>query len=403
MAKGRREIPPCSKTYGFPIYCASFVPLAEIAAAKKDDEDDGAADAPGGGDGGGGSGEGGGGGGGGDRLVAALGGGGGEGRSGVPNALVVACFDLPSRSLSDQPVFRMGTNADVPYRMAVHPKGDGIICSFPKSCRWFEWDLLEGKELHNLALKSSGKILQPLEDVGLQLALSFNEEGSLLATGGEDGRLRVFKWPSMESILEESVDNTTLKDLDFSSNGKFLACLRSSGPCRVWDLTSVAVVANLPREDGEIFGFCRFSHGADDNQILYVTAMHGDKGRIVSWNISSWNRIGSKSIARDPISAFNVSSDAICTIYSGTVEGSIIILRSADTQVHTAVKKAHLGIVTALVFSQDTRALLSSSFDSTARVTVIENKKSKGLNMWLILLVIVLAIVAYHMRFKAAP
>lgn len=51
--------------------------------------------------------------------------------------------------------------------------------------RWFEWDLLEGKELHNLALKSSGKILQPLEDVGLQLALSFNEEGSLLATGGE--------------------------------------------------------------------------------------------------------------------------------------------------------------------------------------------------------------------------
>lgn len=104
MAKGRREIPPCSKTYGFPIYCASFVPLAEIAAAKKDDEDDGAADAPGGGDGGGGSGEGGGGGGGGDRLVAALGGGGGEGRSGVPNALVVACFDLPSRSLSDQPV-----------------------------------------------------------------------------------------------------------------------------------------------------------------------------------------------------------------------------------------------------------------------------------------------------------
>nr|CAD1822549.1 unnamed protein product [Ananas comosus var. bracteatus] len=231
MAKGRREIPPCSKTYGFPIYCASFVPLAEIAARRKDDEDDGAADAPGGGDGGGGSGEGGGGVVVEIDLVARSAAEAAKGRSGVPNALVVACFDL----LFPIPL----GSTDVPYRMAVHPKGMASSAPFRR---------VAGKELHNLALKSSGKILQPLEDVGLQLALSFNEEGSLLATGGEDGRLRVFKWPSMESILEESVD-TTLKDLDFSSNGKFLACLRSSGPCRVWDLTSVAVVANLPRED----------------------------------------------------------------------------------------------------------------------------------------------------------
>lgn len=88
-------------------------------------------------------------------------------------------------------------------------------------------------------------------------------------------------------------------------------------------------------------------------------------------------------------------------------------------QVQTRVKKAHLGIVTALVFSHDSRlfsfyfqsfiiywlkswlilsdliisfrwwhavydvvhvlrALLSSSFDSTARVTTIETRKSNG-------------------------
>lgn len=161
MARGRREIPPCSKTYGFPIYCAAWVPLSQIsAAAADDDEHDNDK-----------RGEGGGGGDPslprhkGDRLLVTLGGGGGEGRSGVPNALVVSHFDLPSRSLSDQPVealllvyvqvsltwasilicypliqvFRMGTDADVPYRMAVHPGGDGIICSFPKNCRCLFW------------------------------------------------------------------------------------------------------------------------------------------------------------------------------------------------------------------------------------------------------------------------
>ena len=34
----------------------------------------------------------------------------------------------------------------------------------------------------------------------------------------------------------------------FSSDDKFVAVNRSSGPCRVWDLQSSEVVASLPRE-----------------------------------------------------------------------------------------------------------------------------------------------------------
>ena len=29
------------------------------------------------------------------------------------------------------------TGSDLPYRMTVHPRGDGIICAFQKSCRFF--------------------------------------------------------------------------------------------------------------------------------------------------------------------------------------------------------------------------------------------------------------------------
>ncbi|KAM0002444.1 hypothetical protein Hdeb2414_s0007g00244571 [Helianthus debilis subsp. tardiflorus] len=58
------------------------------------------------------------------------------------NALVISLFDSASNSLSDQPVEKHKTGDDLPYRMAIHPGGEGVICSWPKSCRWFEWDTI---------------------------------------------------------------------------------------------------------------------------------------------------------------------------------------------------------------------------------------------------------------------
>lgn len=53
------------------------------------------------------------------------------------------------------------------------------------SFRWFEWDIPEKKGSNKLNLKSSAKKLVQLEDVGQQLALVFNFDGSILATGAE--------------------------------------------------------------------------------------------------------------------------------------------------------------------------------------------------------------------------
>ncbi|XP_068658742.1 SEC12-like protein 2 [Aristolochia californica] len=379
-------IPACCKKYGLPLYCASWVPFDKIQQnsilqqepkeeTTREENSNEIKQSP--------------------SLIRYLvfGGGGGEGRSGVPNALLLAQFDFSTASLSDEPVNKLRTNEELPYRMAVHPGGEGLVCSFTQDCKWFEWDIPNSDESPKLALRSSEKLLTQLESVGLQLALSFNSEGSILAAGGEDGHLRVFKWPSMDIILDQADAHGSVKDLDFSSNGKFLVSLGNSGPCRVWDLISSVIVANLPRENDEIFGFCRFSQSSV-NETLYITAMKGKHGGIISWNTTSWMRAGSKQLVRDPVSAFNISADGKL-LALGTIEGDVIIVDSATKQVHTRVKKAHLGLVTVLTFSQDARALVSSSFDSSARVTVIENKKQNGYSMWLIFFIILLAIIAY--------
>ncbi|PKA59498.1 SEC12-like protein 2 [Apostasia shenzhenica] len=352
MAKGGREMPPCSKTYGFPLYVAAWVPIDRILEKEVEKEAAGINEARGDGEAEAvllSAKE--------DQLVLVLGGGGGEGRSGVPNAVLLSLFDVASRSLSDQPLHRLGTEGEIPYRMAMHPGGHGFICSFPKSCRWFQWDVPDSKEPHKLALKSPKKPLHQLEDIGPQLALAFDSEGTLLAAGGEDGHLRVFKWPSMEVILNEKDAHTSVKDLNFSFEGKFLVSLGDSGPCRIWDLSSSTALTSLPLEEGERFGHCRFLPRSD---ILYVTAMHGVDGKIISWSTSSWKRISSKKILRDTISAFSVSNDGKF-LATGTVEGDVAIINSSDLMVQMTVRRAHLGPVTALEFSQDSRLLKSNS------------------------------------------
>ncbi|KAI9168943.1 hypothetical protein LWI28_004322 [Acer negundo] len=330
-----------------------------------------------------------------------LAGGGGEGRSGIPNAVVLSHFDFTSNSLSDQPVAKLGTGSDLPYRMAVHPGGDGIICALQNSCRFFEWDEVKSAEIHKLGLKESDKVLSQLENVGQQLVLVFNSEGSVLATGGEDGNLRVFKWPSIKIILNEAQAHASVKDLSFSPDGKFLVSLGNRGPGWVWDATSSTVVASLAKEKDEIFVSCRFSPINGQNPVLYIAAITDKGGSIITWNTSSWKRMRSKQVVQEPVSCFNISSDGKL-LAIGTAQGDISIINSTSLKVQTMVKKAHIGIVTALALSHDSRALVSASMDSSARVTLIsmDKKQSGGLNLWIIIFIILLSIAAYFMNDK---
>lgn len=369
-----------SKNYSVPIYGAGWVPPSALRSAveppaddEKDDGDKSSSSAPG------------------NYVV--LAGGGGEGNSGIRNALIITQFDFDSNVLSDEPVARLGTGGDLPYRMAVHPGGEGLICSLPKSCRWFDWDLKRAEKL-SLGLRPSERVLEPLEDVGQQLALTFNNDGSLLAVGGEDGKLRVYKWPSMENIVDQADAHTSVKDLDFSPDGKFLASV-GSGPCRIWDVSKSISAASLMKENDEIFGYCRFSPINDENQVLYITTMRDQGGSISKWSTTTWTRIKSKRVVRDPICAFNVSPDGRL-LAIGTIEGDVMIVSSNNLQVQNVIKKAHLGLVTTLKFSEYSRALLSASLDSRVRVTIMKEEKKSGLSLWIVILVLLIAIAVFY-------
>jgi hypothetical protein len=75
------------------------------------------------------------------------------------------------------------------------------------------------------------------------------------------------------------------------------------------------------------------------------------------------------------------------TINSGTIEGGIAMLNSKNLQVHSVIKKAHLGILTSLVFSHDSRLssvfLFTVSFPIFLRAIILKTDRIK--QCWLIL------------------
>ncbi|CAN1139621.1 SEC12-like protein 2 [Linum perenne] len=397
MATGENSESSAMQKYGIPFYSAAWVPYKElksrIQAKDRAQSDEGnedstkesdAAATP-------------------DKDASAyyvvLAGGGGEGRSGIANAVIVAHFDFSSGSLSPEPVAKLVLGSELPYRMALHPKGDGLICALQNSCRFFKWDETEENGTHKLGVKESEKSLDQLQDVGQQLALVYDTDCSTLAVGGEEGNLRIFKWPSMELILNEAQAHSSVKDLCFSPDGKFLVSLGSRGPGRVWDVPSAKVVATLPNGNDEMFSCCRFVQTRDNSLILYIAAITGRGGSIVTWSTSSWKRLRSKHVVGDSILAFNASPDGRL-LAIGTAQGDVVVLDSTKMGVQMMVRKAHLGFVTALAFSHDSRALVSASMDSSARVTLIKEKKKDagGSSLWIIILVIILAILAYFLK-----
>ncbi|KAF2316791.1 hypothetical protein GH714_042132 [Hevea brasiliensis] len=154
MGKGNKPDPPSLQKYGVPFYSAAWVPFKEVRSKLQPldphksgdkDEDSGKETSP-------------------------------------PGA---------QQEIADQyylvfaEAVKLGLGSDLPYRMAVHPGGEGLICALPKSCRFFNWDEAKDNDAHKLDIKESLKVLTQLEDIGQQLALAFNNDGSVLAVGGE--------------------------------------------------------------------------------------------------------------------------------------------------------------------------------------------------------------------------
>ncbi|BBN16739.1 prolactin regulatory element-binding protein [Marchantia polymorpha subsp. ruderalis] len=359
----RKKYLTCSRKYDLPLFCAAWT--AAVVPKPRNKEDGAAAD-----DGAG-------------VAHVVFGGGGGNRKSGVKNKLLLAHYDFASDMLSEA-VYTLSTDDDPPYRLAVHPGSNKIVCSISKDCR-----LLELNAEEDLKLEVSKRVVQPLQDIGEQNCLVFSGDGTRLATGGEDGHLRVFEWPSLELVMDQAGAHTAVKDIDFSLDGSLLVSTGDAGPCRVWDLSKASAVTSLSASKGANLGLCRFSRDGT-KPFLFITMREGSKGVISIWNSTTWKMSTSKRLSEYPISAFAISPDGRF-LAIGNSEGDVKVLNANNLGVVMQVKSAHMVFVTSMEFSPNSRALLSVSGDSSARVTAIsEPTKREGWRIYMLMFLLLL-------------
>ncbi|XP_054790079.1 SEC12-like protein 1 [Prosopis cineraria] len=282
-----------------------------------------------------------------------------------PSLLEIFSFDPNTTSLSSSPLttFVLEEEEGDPVAIAVHPSGDEIVCSLSKgSCKFFE---LSGRET---SVKLLAKALPPLHDVGPQKCITFSVDGSRFASGGVNGHLRIWEWPTMRVILDEPRAHKSVRDMDFSLDSEFLVSTSTDGSARIWKVEDGVPLITLSRNADERIELCRFSKDGT-KPFLFCTVQKGDKAVVGVWDISTWNKIGHKRLLRKVASIMSMSLDGKY-LALGSKDGDVSVVEVKKMEIMHYIKRLHLGTdIATLEFCPTERVLLTTSVEWGALVT----------------------------------
>ncbi|XP_030550469.1 SEC12-like protein 1 [Rhodamnia argentea] len=297
--------------------------------------------------------------------LVALGKPGSNDRPSSPSLIQILSFDPKTTSLASLPLatHELGASEGHPLTIAAHPSGDDIVFSTSSAgCKILE---LYGRE-SNLKLIARKPPL--LQDIGPQQCLAFSSDGSRLAAGGLDGHLRIFKWPSLRVVLDEPAERSSYRDLDFSLDSELLASTSTDGWVRIWRAEDGVLLATLARCPDERFELCRFSRDGA-RPFLFCTVQKGDKALTGVWNISSWDRIGHKTLLGKPASAMSISFDGKYLALGGR-DGDFCVVELKKMEICHWSKRLHSGTnISSLEFCPTERVILSTSSECGASAT----------------------------------
>lgn len=348
-----------------------------------------------------------------------LAGGGGAAKTGVPNTLeVISVVGAPARRICSitQEDGAFANLAFHPREMAVAAGTDGVLKLFSLEGEGFSAPAgsvsgmrstsgggagRKGRRTSSLstaqALTAPAIVPMAKQDTDFsaedqfQRVVRFSHDGTRLATGGSDGTLRVWEFPSLRRTLKVPLVASAgaggagiasraaplIQDLDFDHVGARIAVCAGDGPALIFravdgsreaSLTWYANNNNL--DDASVFKCCRF--GSVQGVSMLFTAVNpvrsSAKARkhsvIVQWDVGTWRERRSRQVSQESLCALTVSRDG-SMVAAGDMEGFVFVHNAADLSPLQKVR-AHGLFVTGLTFIRDSEAAASSSSSSSS-------------------------------------
>jgi WD40 repeat protein len=267
--------------------------------------------------------------------------------------------------------------------------------------RGWEWYYLQ-------SLREEPRHLSIQADPDVALALAWHPGGSVLATGGADGFVKLWDAGSGLCRIQLSGDGSPLRAIAWSPTGKLLACLTEEAVLRCWDAVSQAelfavepdhkrwpgnfgrallwnkegtslVVATgdgpitvrdardgtpLRRLSGAVEEFAAsLSWGPDER---YLAAAMGSTGEVVVWSTERWEETARFKASAAQFYNADWSPDG-SRLVTSSAEYSIKVW-GATTWTEEASFLAHHGHVFGLAWSPDGKSLASGGQDGVVKI-----------------------------------
>lgn len=234
-----------------------------------------------------------------------------------------------------------------------------------------------------------------------------HRSGKLLATGGTDGDVRLWSFPTLKPLAVLKEHKKEIDDIDFSQHGNFLITIAKDGLAVLWDAIKGKEISKLkwnqPEGSKYLYKRCRFGViEGEKRSALYMLAnptglAKKQKSYLQQWlpDVASIKKI---AIFDESLSALAVRDDgrfiAVGTMFSGSV--SIFIAFSLQRVLN--VSGAHSMFVTGLEFlpvltenhtisSVAEAAVLSISVDNHVCIHTLPYRKT--IPVWLGILILV--------------
>ncbi|XP_032367329.1 guanine nucleotide-exchange factor SEC12 isoform X1 [Etheostoma spectabile] len=241
----------------------------------------------------------------------------------------------------------------------------------------------------------------------LQKVVRFSPDLSLLLTGGTDGHIRVWEFPSLKKKFDFKAHEVEIEDLDMSPGNKHLVTVGRDFSCSVWSGSQLAMglkwLETMPQIAEKIYRYmaCRFGKVADQKGALRLYTVQIPHKRVrkpppcylTKWDGKSFLPMLTAPCGTEVISSLAVS-DCGTFIGLGTVTGSVAIYIAFSLQKLYYVQESHGIVVTDLAFLPDSlkgknikgnneTAMLSVAVDSRCQVHAVPNRRS--FPIWLVL------------------
>ncbi|XP_045150103.1 prolactin regulatory element-binding protein isoform X1 [Echinops telfairi] len=278
----------------------------------------------------------------------------------------------------------------------------------------------EGVELRveNLQAVQTDFSTEPLQKV-----VCFSHDNTLLATGGTDGYIRVWKVPSLKKVLEFKAHEGDIEDLALGPDGKLVSVgwdLKAS----VWQKDQLVTQLHW-QENGPTFSntpyryqACRFGQVPDQPTRLRLFTVQIPHKRLrqpppcylTAWDGSTFLPLQTKPCGHEVISCLSVSESGTF-LGLGTVTGSVAIYIAFSLQRLYYVREAHGIVVTDVAFLPEKgrgpellgtheTALFSVAVDSRCQLHLLPSRRS--VPVWLLLLLCVGLIVVTILLLQSA-